>query len=151
MVRRAEIVIFDSEEEYKQEYIKIFVNGGPFSLRGISIIFDEKSFDHIFFEPEDDSNKKGKFSARRSKKMHFLKAMLNEEVNIEIMYQSDRGTFAVFCIDLDCVMYLRNRVGTQKLQIGTFIDFGKDHTKMCEKQKKKCVPIDDKKFRSLVK
>lgn len=151
MRKSVEVIILDSEEEYHQEYIKVFVKGEPCFLRSIPVVFDEKSFEHIFFEPENEADKKSRFSARRAKKMHFIKAMLREEVEVEIMHEIDRGTIAVFCVDLDCVMYLRNRVGTGKLQIGSFFDFGRDHTKMYEKQRKKCVPITDVQLRGLVK
>ncbi len=151
MRKSVELIILDSEEEYRQEYINVFVKGEPCFLRGIPVVFDEKSFGHIFFEPADETDKKGKFSARRAKKMHFIGVMLREEVTIEIMHESDRDTIAVFCVDLDCVMYLRNRVGTGKLQIGSFFDFGRDHTKMYEKQKRKCVPITDAQLKGFVK
>lgn len=151
MRRVVEVIILDSEEDYRREYADVFVKGNPFSLRRVPVAFDEKSFDHIFFEPKSETDKKGKFSVRRAKKMHFIKAMLLEDVEIEIMHEPDRGTIAVFCVALDCVMYLRNRVGTGKLQIGTFIDFGKEHTKMYEKQKRKCVPITDGELRGIVK
>ena len=151
MRKSVEVIILDSEEEYRQEYIKVFVKAEPCFLRNIPVVFDEKSFEHIFFEPENETDKKSKFSARRAKKMHFIKAMLQEEVKVEIMHEIDRGTIAIFCVDLDCVMYLRNRVGTGKLQIGSFFDFGRDHTKMYEKQRKKCVPITDVQLRGLVK
>ncbi len=151
MRKSVELIILDSEEEYRQEYINVFIKGEQCFLRNIPVVFDEKSFGHIFFEPADETDKKGKFSSRRAKKMHFIKAMLREKVEIEIMHEVDRGTIAVFCVDLDCVMYLRNRVGTGKLQIGSFFDFGRDHSKMYEKQKKKCVPITDALLRGLVK
>jgi len=151
MRKSVELVIFDSEEEYRQEYINIFVRRDTYSLRGIPVVFDEKSFGHIFFEPVSEMDKKGRFSARRAKKMHFIKAILCEEVTVEIMHEVDRGTIAVFCADLDCVIYLRNRIGTGKLQIGSFFDFGRDHTKMYEKQKKKCVPITDAEMKGLIK
>jgi len=38
-------------------------------------------------------------------------------------------------------MYLRIRPGRKLFQVGTFFDFGKDHTKMYLKQKKKCIKI----------
>ena len=151
MRKSVELIILDSEEEYRQEYINIFVKGEPYLVRNIPVVFDEKSFGHIFFEPADESEKKGKFSVRRAKKMHFIKAMLREEIEVEITHEIDRGTIAVFCVDLDCVMYLRNRVGTGKLQIGSFFDFGRDHTKMYEKQRRKCVPITDAELRELIK
>ncbi len=73
--------------------------------------------------------------------MYFIKAILSGKPDIEIMFESDRRTIALFCKDLECVMYLRIRPRSGTLQVGTFFDFGKDHTKMYKKQKKKCVPI----------
>ena len=150
MRKSVEIVILPSEQEYRQEYVNVFVKGS-FSFRGIPIGFDEKSFDHIFFEPESDTSKKGRFSERRAKKMHFIRAMLAEDISVEMMYEPDRGTVAIFCAHLDCVMYLRNRFGTGKRQIGSFFDFGRDHTKMLEKQKRKCITLSEDQLRDLVK
>jgi|WetSurMetagenome_2_1015567.scaffolds.fasta_scaffold1069889_1 hypothetical protein len=143
MRRSVQIILLDTEDEYRREYETLFVQGGPFALRTVPVSFDAKSFDHIFFEPADGTAKKGRFSPRRAKKMHFMKAMLEETVPIEITHEPDRGTIAVFCVELDCVMYLRNREGTGALQIGSFFDFGKEHTKMYEKQRRKCNPISD--------
>ncbi len=145
-----EIVILDSDEAYRQEYYNVFIKGGSFYLRGIQVLFDEKSFNHIFYE-SDGKNSKGKFSCRRAKKMHFITAILNEKVNIEITFEESSGNIAIFCKDLDCVMYLRNRVGTKKLQIGSFFDFGKEHTKNYERQRKKCRPISEEELKGLVK
>ncbi|MFA5097852.1 MAG: hypothetical protein WC490_04420 [Candidatus Margulisiibacteriota bacterium] len=150
MRKSVEVVIHDSEDDYRQEYMTNFVNGETLSLRGIPILFDDKSFDHIFFEPLSELSKKGRFSKRRAKKMNFIKPILNEEVDIEVMHEPDSGSIAVFCVDLDCVMYLRVRPGTGKMQIGSFFDFGRDHTKMYEKQKRKCVPITDDKLKELI-
>jgi hypothetical protein len=150
MRKSIEIILLDSEADYRKEYEEVFVKNS-YSLRGVPIDFDIKSFDHIFFEPASEDDRKGKFSHRRAKKMLFIRAMLKEEVLIEIAFEEDRGTIALFCTDLDCVVYLRNRVGTGKLQIGTFIDFGKDHTKMYEKQRRKCVSISDDELRRLIK
>jgi len=145
------IILLDTEEEYRREYETVFVLGGPFALRNIPVSFDIKSFDHIFYEPVDDTAKKGRFSHRRAKKMHFMKAILEETVSIEIMHEPERGTIAIFCVALDCVLYLRNRKGTGKLQIGSFFDFGKEHTKMYEKQHRKCIPISDEVLKDFAK
>lgn len=152
MAKKIEIILLDTEEDYRKEYVNTFVNNKDiFSLWGIPVVFDVKSFDHIFFEPDSEFNKKGRFSKRRAKKMYFIKAILKEEIDIEIMYQSEKDNFAVFCVALDCVIYLRNRPGTGKLQVETFFDFGKDHTKMYNKQKRKCVPISQEEFRERIK
>lgn len=150
MKRNVDIILLDSEAEYRSEYEETFLKQ-PYSFKGFPVSFDMKSFDHIFFEPVDETNKKGKFSKRRAKKMRFIRSILLEEVPVEVLFEPDRGTLAVFCVDLDCVVYLRNRVGTGKLQIGSFIDFGKEHTKMYEKQRRKCVPITDEGLKELIK
>jgi hypothetical protein len=151
MRKKVEIVLLDSEDAYRQEYIKVFINDNKFSLWGVPVVFDEKSFDHIFFEPSEEGESKKHFSKRRAKKMYFIQAMLNDDVDIEVMFEQDTGNFAVFCVDLDCVMYLRNRVGTGSLQIGTFFDFGKEHTKMYNKQRRKCVSITQEEFKARIK
>lgn len=138
-MQKIELIILQSEEEYRQEYLKTFVDADLY-LVDIPVIFSANDFDHIFFE----LSKEGAgyvFSQRRAKRMYFIKAILSEKLNIEMMYEPDRCTIALFCLDLECVMYLRIRPGTGSLQVGTFFDFGRDHTKMCLKQKKKCRPI----------
>jgi hypothetical protein len=151
MPKKIELILLSTEQEYRQEYTDTFVSKDMFSLWGVPVVFDIKSFDHIFFEPDEEGGKKTKFSKRRAKKMYFMKAILSGEVDIEIMYQPDRDNFAVFCPDLDCVIYLRNRIGTGKLQVETFFDFGKDHTKMYKKQKKKCISISQEEFKGRIK
>jgi hypothetical protein len=151
MREKVEIILLETEEEYRQEYLNIFVRNQKFFLWDVPVAFDAKSFNHIFFEPSKENIKKLEFSRRRAKKMYFIKAMLTGKVGTEIMYQPDKDNFAVFCVDLDCVMYLRNRAGTGKLQISTFFDFGKDHTKMYKKQKRKCIEIKPEEFRQKIK
>ena len=138
-MKKVEIIILKTEEEYKSEYKKLYLNSGVF-LIDIPVEFTESDFNHIFYEP----GKEGSgyvFSERRAKRMYFIKAILSGDFNIEIMYEIDRGTIVLFCLDLECVVYLRNRPGSGKLQVGTFFDFGRDHTKMYQKQKRKCEPI----------
>lgn len=135
---RIEMIILDSEDEYRELFHEAFLLQ-KHALDSIPVSFSEADFDHIFFEK--DSNGDYTFSKRRAKRMMFIKHMLTNVVQCELMFQEDRGTFALFCPDLECVVYLRSRVGTGHLQIGTFFDFGKDRTKMLLKQKKKCVSI----------
>jgi hypothetical protein len=138
MMKKVEIIVLESETQYRDFYNKIFV-GDDFSIGGIPISFNEKDFDHIFFEPCKGGNYK--FSVRRAKRMLFIKEILAGKFDRELMFEEDRGNFAIFCYDLECVVYLRSRVGSGKLQIGTFFDFGKNHEKMYLKQKKKCISI----------
>lgn len=142
MKKTAEIIILDTEEEYLSEFNQVYVNGN-YVLNTIPITFVETDFSHIFFEPSKGGIKDEVFSKRRAKKMHFIGAILGGNFDIEIMFEDQTGNIAVFCTDLDCVIYLRIRKGSGKLQLATFFDFGKEHTKMLEKQKKKCVPITD--------
>ena len=138
-MQKVELILLNSEDEYRQEYLKNYLSD-DFFLGNIPVIFSGKDFDHIFFEP----GKEGAgyvFSERRAKRMYFMKAILSGKLNIEMMYEEDRGTIALFCLDLECVMYLRIRQGSGSLQVGTFFDFGRSHTKMCLKQKKKCIKI----------
>ncbi len=138
-MKKVEIIILKTKQEYKEEYRKTYLNSDIF-LADIPVEFSEKDFDHIFFEP----GKEGVgyvFSERRAKRMYFMKAILSGDFNIEIMYETDRGTVALFCVELECVMYLRNRPESGTLQVGTFFDFGRDHAKMYLKQKRKCEPI----------
>ena len=138
-MKKVEIVLLESEEEYRQEYIANYVNR-KFSLGDIPVIFSERDFNHIFFESAKEGNGHI-FSKRRAKRMYFMKEILSGEINTEVMHELDRGTIALFCLDLESVVYLRIRPKNKTLQVGTFFDFGKDHTKMYLKQKKKCEPI----------
>lgn len=138
-MKKVELILLESENEYRQEYINSYVERN-FYLGDIPVIFSQKDFDHIFFEPAKDGNKYV-FSKCRAKRMYFIKEILLGELNTEVMYEPDRGTIALFCLDLESVMYLRIRPRSGTLQVGTFFDFGKDHTKMYLKQKKKCEPI----------
>lgn len=140
-MNKVEIIVLKNEEEYRAEYAKAYLNSGALKLlNDVPVIFSEKDFDHIFWE-KDIGGENEKFSPRRAKRMYFMKALLSGEFNVELMYQPDRGTFALFCEDLECVMYLRARQGSGVLQVGTFFDFGENHAKMLNRQKKKCVPI----------
>lgn len=139
MRKIVELVLLKSEEDYRKEYEYIYSNK-IFNLYDIPVFFSDKDFNHIFYEPNSGGTEY-KFSFRRAKRLNFMKEILSGEIDIEIMFQPDRETFALFCEDLECVMYLRIRPNSGMLQVGTFFDFGKDHKKMLNKQKKKCVPI----------
>jgi len=137
-MKKAEIIILEDEEQYRNFYNETFIDKA-FFIGDIPISFIEKDFDHIFFEPCKGGEYR--FSARRAKRMLFIREILVGNFDTELMYENDRGTFAIFCYDLECVIYLRSRAGSGKLQMGTFFDFGKDHKKMYLKQKKKCTKI----------
>lgn len=137
-MKKAEIIILENEDQYRNFYNSTFVEK-DFFIGDIPISFIEKDFDHIFFEPSGSGD--DRFSVRRAKRMLFIKEILVGDFNTELMFEDDRGTFAIFCLDLECVVYLRSRTGSGKLQMGTFFDFGKDHQKMYLKQKKKCTKI----------
>jgi len=147
MRKTVEIILCDTEEEYRKEYAKIFLKQKIF-FKDILVKFSIEDFNHIFFEPSKDNNKY-EFSFRRAKRMVFIKEILEGNIPSELMFQPDRGTFALFCNDLESVVYLRIRpkIG---LQVGTFFDFGKGHSKMENKQKRKCVPIPAKKMKEMI-
>ncbi len=139
------LLILESEAEYREEYARVFLDSPFFLSSEIQVVFSREDFDHIFFEPSGRFGPSGEklrsFSFRRARRMLFMDAILSGNLNIEMLFECDTGNLAVFCDDLECVMYLRNRMGSNCLQVGTFFDFGKDHAKMCNKQKKKCEPI----------
>lgn len=139
MKKVVELILLTTEDEYRREYKSSYLHSN-LHLYGIPVVFSDKDFNHIFYEPSG-SRSDYRFSFRRAKRMNFMKALLSEKIDIEIMFEPDRGTIALFCEDLECVMYLRIRPGTGTLQVGSFFDFGRDHTKMLNKQKRKCVPI----------
>ena len=149
MPKVAEIIIFDTEEAYLQEFRERYLKGS-FVLKSVPVSFVVEDFQHVFFEPSSGGVKDAVFSKRRAKKMRFIEVMLAESVATEVMFEQETGNLAVFCDDLDCVMCLRIRKGSGKLQLATFFDFGKDHTKMCAKQKKKCVPITDAQIKEIL-
>ncbi len=138
-------LLLDNKEDYIKEYKNIFINNKKsFSIEGINIIFTLEDFDHIFTEPSGDGKERS-FSKRRAKRMYFIKTIIENYKNYELMFEQDRGHLAIFSIDLESVIYFIPWPKTQTLRIGTFFDFGKDHTKMYLKQKRKCVEITDKK------
>lgn len=139
MKKSVELILLKTEDEYRSVYEATYLHS-ELNLHGIPVSFSSRDFDHIFYEPAG-STADYQFSLRRARRMSFMKELLSGELDIEIMLEPDRGTIALFCEDLDCVMYLRIRPGTGAFQIGSFFDFGKDHTKMLNKQKRKCVPI----------
>lgn len=143
------LILLKTEDDYRREYEITYLHSN-FHLHGIPVAFSKHDFDHIFSEPAE--NKSGdKFSFRRAKRMNFMKEILSGEIAVEIMFEPDRGTIALFCQDLECVMYLRIRPGSGTLQVGTFFDFGKAHTQMYNKQKKKCVPITIEELKKRIK
>ena len=131
-----ELTLMKTEEEYREKYKEIYLHS-ELHLEGIPVVFSERDFDHIFYEPASGSNGY-KFSFRRARRMRFIESVLSGKLNIEIMFEPDRATVALFCMDLECVIYLRIRPGSGALQVGTFFDFGRDHTRMYKKQMKKC-------------
>lgn len=146
MRKTVEILILDSEEEYRKEYESVFV-GGNFYLKNLKVIFDVKGFEHIFFEPTGNG-KERQFSLRRAKKIYFIKEILSGELFVEILFEESTENIAVFCQQIDGVLYLRPT--PKGLQVMTFFDFGKDHTKMYQKQKRKCREILDEEFNTIL-
>lgn len=138
-------LLLDNKEDYLTEYKNTFVNNkNYFSIEGINIVFTEEDFDHIFSEPKSDKKERS-FSKRRAKRMLFIKVMIENYSNYELMYEQDSGHLAIFSLDLEAVIYLIPWPKTKTLRVGTFFDFGKDHAKMYLKQKRKCIEITDKK------
>lgn len=148
MKRVVEIILLDNQDEYKVEYQKVYVSCN-FGLHGIQVIFSDEDFNHIFSEPNPSKTQRV-FSIRRAKKMMFMKALLDGLATSELTYESSTGNIALFSQDLECVMYLRIRPKTKSLQIGTFFDFGKDHTKMYQKQRRKCKEITIRELKEAV-
>ncbi len=146
-MKKVEIVILDTEREYRDLYRDAFLSGS-LHFAGIPVSFHESDFDHIFFEPSAGGGYV--FSDRRAKRMLFIVEILAGNVIVELGYQEDRATFALFSRELECVVYLRRRSGSGALQVGTFFDFGKDHEKMYRKQKKKCVDVTLQEMRDML-
>lgn len=143
MKRTVEIILLETKEEYKKEYQNIYVNSN-FDLFGIPVIFSKEDFDHIFSEPKNDEKERS-FSKRRAKRMLFIKFMIDNHSNYELMYEQESKHIALFSFDLEAVIYFIPWPKTKTLRVGTFFDFGKDHAKMYLKQKRKCIEITDKK------
>ena len=89
-MKKVEIILLEKEEEYRDLYIVEFANQ-EILLGDIPVLFDVKSFDHIFYEP---GKQEGEyiFSKRRAKRMLFIKSLLSGEIKREIMFQPERGT-----------------------------------------------------------
>jgi hypothetical protein len=147
-----EILILEGEDAYRAEYERLYVADKQFSLRGVPVLFDAKSFDHIFSELSSGGGRN--FSERRARRLKFMQAILEEMAPIEIMLEPQgspgRDAVAVFCRDLESVMYLRVRVGSEGLQVVTFFDFGRDHSKRYNQHKKKCVPLTDAQLKQMI-
>lgn len=150
MEKVVEIILLPDVDTYRNEYREKYVGNNSFDLWGIAVSFGESDFDHIFYESALGDEKKKNFSQRRARQMMFMEFLLRGDIDREVMYQPERGTIAIFCKDLDCVMYLRYRQGSEKLQIGSFFDFGKDHGKRYRSQKKKCKSINDVELREIL-
>lgn len=151
MKKIIEIILLPDAEFYRTEYIDKYVGSDSFNLWGIAVSFDKEDFEHIFYESAQGDQKKKNFSQRRARNMMFMEFILRDDIEWEVMYQPDRGTIAIFCKSLDCVMYLRHRQGSGQLQIGSFFDFGKDHGKRYRSQKKKCTPLNDVQLKGILK
>lgn len=141
MKKTVEIVLMDNEEEYKKEFLRIYCGTEKYDLNGITVIFLPENFDHIFSEPIKGDLGQRSFSERRARKLMFIKALLDPSFPLEVLYEPSQSSVAIFCVALECVMYLHPRPSTETLQVKTFFDFGKDHTKMYQKQKNKCIPL----------
>lgn len=138
-------LILDNKKDYLKEFKTLFIDiKQPFFIEGIKIIFTEEDFDHVFTEPEKNGQKR-LFSKRRAKRMHFIKTIIENYSSFELMFEQDSGHLAIFSVDLESVIYLVPLPKTRTLRIGTFFDFGKEHTKMYQKQKRKCTDIKDNK------
>lgn len=149
MKERVELLLLDAEGEYREEFIKTYTHcTASHQLWGYPIVFYPEDFDHIFFEPAA-KGKGREFSKRRARRLYFIREMLLGRIEREIMFESDTGNIAIFCEKLESVMYLRPRRNPPSFQIGTFFDFGRDHTKMYKKQKRKCIPISNKGIQKL--
>lgn len=83
--------------------------------------------------------------------MSFMQEFLSAEIDVGIMLEPDRGTIALFSLELESVMYLRIRLGSGTFQVGTFFDFGRDHSKIYKKQKRKCKPITIEEIRKMIR
>ncbi len=145
--RTVELLLLDSEDEYLRAYTDNYV-GKEFFLYDVPVIFTASDFTHLFSEPQEAGVRI--FSKRRARKMLFIKTLLQLVVQVELVYEPETGNFAIFSSDLDCVVYLRRRPATQSLQIATFFDFGKNFTKMYQKQRRKCQEITPEKLKEAV-
>jgi len=148
MKRSVNLIFLDNEEDYKSEFVSSYVDK-KYNLHEIPVVFTLEDFDHIFSEPEAKTGVR-MFSIRRAKRMMFIQAILEGISKTELMFEIDSGNIAIFSTELECVLYLRIRPATKTLQIGTFFDFGRDHTKMYKKQKSKCRDISIEELKEAV-
>lgn len=148
MKRSVSLIFLDNEDDYKDEFLSFYVNN-KFDLYGIPVIFSTEDFTHIFSEPEAKTGKRI-FSIRRARRMMFIQALLKGTSKTELTIELDTNNIAIFSVELECVLYLRIRPTTKTLQAGTFFDFGRNHTKMYNKQKRKCKDITIKELKKAV-
>lgn len=149
MRKTVELLLLNNESEYRVEYVSTYVNRlDKLSIAGFPVTFSEKDFDHIFFEPKKGSGERV-FSKRRARRMLFIEVLLKSEVKAELLYEPDTKNIAIFSQELEIVIYLRPIVPVREFQVVTFFDFGRDHTKMYLKQKRKCKEISEDQLNTL--
>ena len=150
MRRSIEIIICDTEQEYCEEFKAHYVDCNDYIFMGYKVSFDQSDFKHVFYENGSATEKKTNFSTRRARQMHYIRSILRNGIEYELTFEDDRGTIALFCKKLDCVVYLRVRVGTENLEIGSFFDFGRDHTRLYDKQRRKCRPVSAREIQDII-
>lgn len=143
MKKSVEFIVLNSEDEYRKHFEENYCSGQIFTIKGFNVIFNLNDFDHIFSEPSKGDTSIRSFSERRARRIMFMQTLLEEDTENEILFEPDYTSIAIFCLKLECVLYLRPIKNSKSFQVKTFFDFGKDTTKMYNKQRVKCVEINN--------
>src|SRR3972149_4204131 len=93
------LILLKTEDEYRREYEITYLHSN-FHLHDIPVVFSERDFDHIFFEPSGSSIG-NQFSFRRAKRMNFMKEILSGKIDSDLGDRSERHNSALFCEDLE--------------------------------------------------
>lgn len=74
-----DLLMLDSEEEYKVYYENNYCRGPIVTHDGIRIFFPKEKFHHAFFESSNRDGKKDVFSIDRSQRMSWIKLTLENQ------------------------------------------------------------------------
>ncbi|QPA31640.1 hypothetical protein [Thermaerobacillus caldiproteolyticus] len=75
----SDLLILDSEADYKQYYIEEYCNKDIYTHDGIKVKFPPNQFEHSFFESANRRQKdKSIFSRERAERLSWIKKVLND-------------------------------------------------------------------------
>ena len=77
MSKPPELVKYDTEEEYRRHYRRVYQMNKVFTHDGIRVYFDQDRFNHAFFKPRHGwTGRKELFDPSRAERIDWIKATL---------------------------------------------------------------------------